>query len=826
MTTSEDSAAAADDKPPTGNNSNNLNGIQQPLQNLQQPSTTTTINSQNSLTPTTTTDSTHESTISNSISPSGKKTVFFSKPETDTGVALPAETAAEAEAVLQAIAADEKNGDKSESDNEQDDEIVEEGRDGRWSKRKDKVKQRDVPGIDGSFLAMDNETGNEVVWNEVQFSERKNFRNQEEKIRTVFDNLMQLDHVNLVKFFDWWPDTKPEKPRIIFVTEYMSSGSMSKFLQRAKTSETLSNIRMWKKWTIQILSALNYLHSCDPPIAHANLSCNTIFIQQNGLIKIGCVAPNAIHHHVKTFRENIRNLHYIAPEYEYLNEVTPQADIYSFGICALEMATRGNIPSSSASNGTTTECTSNHMTQDILTKAIDSLENPMQRDFILKCIDPDPKNRPTAKELLFHPVLFEVHSLKLLAAHVIVNSKMIDYLSEDDLRIRDPSHTAFEFRGHIYTYADMEAFHSCKMDLDKFLEDVKNGIYPLIAFAPLAHRPLKLLSQSPSAIILPSTLTPKMADDSSIQTSASAPHVPGQQKQQNNSSITSTNPSNQGNRKNSVDDILGDNGSTNTTETNGTHSKTENEALTNSSKPSSSDAPSQQQLNLPNSTSSPNNLPPYIDTSSATSTITSMTGSLGSPTALEPSSTISSQGAPSSNGGDKPQGETRLIRHMRATIKDQILNILLQLDDYMNRQLTTEVNENDHADELVIELINHGFICQEDSDKVCSLLIKVLEEYREEISRGTGRTVEQEINIDQIQQKQKEEESEIINAASINSSSNNRPETLSSNSNTTSTETIIPTIQSPQAPKATPEDIEETSSPPSMTAPTTTKQHQ
>uniref|UniRef100_A0AC34G4T4 Protein kinase domain-containing protein n=1 Tax=Panagrolaimus sp. ES5 TaxID=591445 RepID=A0AC34G4T4_9BILA len=408
--TGDDGGASADDKPPTtttaatGNN-NNINGIQQ-----QPPSTTLTPQSHPStnLTTTTATDSSRGSISSqnSNISPSNsaKKTVFFSKPETDSGVALPAETAAEAEAVLQAIAADEKNGDKSESDNEQDDEIVEEGRDGRWSKRKDRVKQRDVPGIDGSFLAMDNETGNEVVWNEVQFSERKNFRNQEEKIRSVFDNLMQLDHVNLVKFHDWWADTKPEKPRIIFVTEYMSSGSMSKFLQRAKTSETLSNIRMWKKWTIQILSALNYLHSCDPPIAHANLSCNTIFIQQNGLIKIGCVAPNAIHHHVKTFRENIRNLHYIAPEYEYLNEVTPQADIYSFGICALEMATRGNIPSSSATNGT--ECPS--------------------------------------------------------TAHVIVNSKMIDHLSEDDLRIRDPTHTAFEFRGHIYTYADMEAFHCCK----------------------------------------------------------------------------------------------------------------------------------------------------------------------------------------------------------------------------------------------------------------------------------------------------------------------------------------------------------------------------
>jgi hypothetical protein len=26
------------------------------------------------------------------------------------------------------------------------------------------------------------------------------------------------------------------------------------------------------------------------------------------------VAPNAIHHHVKTFRENFKNMHYLAPE--------------------------------------------------------------------------------------------------------------------------------------------------------------------------------------------------------------------------------------------------------------------------------------------------------------------------------------------------------------------------------------------------------------------------------------------------------------------------------------------------------------------------------
>ena len=43
----------------------------------------------------------------------------------------------------------------------------------------DQVEQRDVPGIDNAFLAMDTEEGVEVVWNEVQFSEKKNFRAQQ-----------------------------------------------------------------------------------------------------------------------------------------------------------------------------------------------------------------------------------------------------------------------------------------------------------------------------------------------------------------------------------------------------------------------------------------------------------------------------------------------------------------------------------------------------------------------------------------------------------------------------------------------------------------------
>jgi nuclear receptor-binding protein len=96
-----------------------------------------------------------------------------------------------------------------------------------------------------------------------------------------------------------------------------------------------------------------------------------------------------------------------------LDSATPAIDIYSFGMCALEMAAleiQGN-----GDNGTV-------VTDDNIKKTIESLDDAQQKDFIRKCLQADPLSRPSARELLFHPVLFEVHSLKLLAAHALVNS--------------------------------------------------------------------------------------------------------------------------------------------------------------------------------------------------------------------------------------------------------------------------------------------------------------------------------------------------------------------------------------------------------------------
>lgn len=93
--------------------------------------------------------------------------------------------------------------------------------------------------------------------------------------------------------------------------------------------------------------------------------------------------------------------------------LTPAMDIFSFGICALEMAAL-----EIQGNGDTAV----RVTDEHIVKTIEGLENAQQKDFIAKCLSARPEDRSTARELLFHPLLFEVHSLKLLAAHCLVNT--------------------------------------------------------------------------------------------------------------------------------------------------------------------------------------------------------------------------------------------------------------------------------------------------------------------------------------------------------------------------------------------------------------------
>ena len=415
---------------------------------------------------------------------------------------------------------DIKSSSTAEEDSEDESEVLEESPCGRWLKRREEVEQRDIPGIEATYLAMDTEEGVEVVWNEVRFSERKYFKAREEKISQIFNRLIQLDHPNIVKLHKYWMDKDVDKPRVIFITEYNSSGSLKQFLKKTKRNQIKMALPAWKRWCTQILSALCYLHSSQPPIIHANLTCDTIFLSHNGLIKIGAVAPDAIHRHIKTVREQtMANLYFVAPELgeitgETSTALTPAVDIYSFGMCALEMAaleiSNNNGESSSSSA---------QVTEEAINRTIDSLENPLQADFIRQCLRKNRLERPTSKQLLFHPVIFEVPSLRLLAAHVIVDtpSYQPEQLTEEALQRFLQSQSADNVLAEIIHKdgrpgTSIKCCDAPRAEMEKFFEEVRNGAYPLTAIIPTSRPPI-ITRQSTTSPIGEEALKPNSPEN-------------------------------------------------------------------------------------------------------------------------------------------------------------------------------------------------------------------------------------------------------------------------------------------------------------------------
>ncbi|KAL8114821.1 hypothetical protein AgCh_021608 [Apium graveolens] len=135
-----------------------------------------------------------------------------------------------------------------------------------------------------------------------------------------------------MKLFASWVDAA--KRNINFVTEMFTSGTLREYRHKHKKV----NMRAVKNWCRQILKGLLYLHSHNPPVIHRDLKCDNIFVNGNqGEVKIGDLGLAAV-------LQNSEEAHcvgtpeFMAPEV-YQEGYNELVDIYSFGMCILEMVT-------------------------------------------------------------------------------------------------------------------------------------------------------------------------------------------------------------------------------------------------------------------------------------------------------------------------------------------------------------------------------------------------------------------------------------------------------------------------------------------------------
>lgn len=253
------------------------------------------------------------------------------------------------------------------------------------------------------FKAYDSEDGIEVAWNQVRLHGVQ--PQQKAKILGEITILEQLKHPHIMEIYNSW-ETK-DGQYVVFITEIMSM-TLKDFVKKARRVR----LRSVKKWSLQILDALHYLHSHDPLVIHRDLKCDNLFMNANkGEIKIGDLGLSICMKDKKFAVSVIGTPEFMAPEL-YEGMYDEKVDIYAFGMCFLEMIT-GDYPYSECQNAAQVY---RKVTQGVKPDGIKLIQNETIKDFIYLCLS-HKDVRPSAQELMQHK-LFKDDTLDDLLFHL------------------------------------------------------------------------------------------------------------------------------------------------------------------------------------------------------------------------------------------------------------------------------------------------------------------------------------------------------------------------------------------------------------------------
>ncbi|XP_023739885.1 probable serine/threonine-protein kinase WNK5 [Lactuca sativa] len=244
------------------------------------------------------------------------------------------------------------------------------------------------------YKAFDEVLALEVAWNQVKLNDI--FRSPEDlqRLYSEVHLLKNLNHTSIMRFHTSWIDV--DRRTFNFITEMFTAGSLREYRQKYKRV----NIQAIKDWARQILEGLAYLHNYDPPVIHRDLKCDNIFINGHlGQVKIGDLGLAATLCESQHAHSVIGTPEFMAPEM-YEEDYDELVDIYSFGMCVLEMLT-SEYPYSECSNPAQIY---KKVTSGKLPNAFYQIEDAEAQEFVGKCLQ-NASSRPSARDLLMEPFL-------------------------------------------------------------------------------------------------------------------------------------------------------------------------------------------------------------------------------------------------------------------------------------------------------------------------------------------------------------------------------------------------------------------------------------
>ncbi|KAL2547589.1 putative serine/threonine-protein kinase WNK6 [Forsythia ovata] len=243
------------------------------------------------------------------------------------------------------------------------------------------------------YKGFDEIDGIEVAWNQVSIDDVLQSPEHLERLYSEVHLLRTLKHENIIRSYASWVDD--ENKTINMITELFTSGSLRQYRKKHKNVD----LKAIKNWARQILRGLRYLHTHSPLIIHRDLKCDNIFVNGNhGEVKIGDLGLATIMQQ-PTARSVIGTPEFMAPEL-YEEEYNELVDIYSFGMCMLELVTC-EYPYGECKNQAQIY---KKVTSGIKPAALNKVRYPEVKQFIEKCLV-TASQRLSAVELLKEPFL-------------------------------------------------------------------------------------------------------------------------------------------------------------------------------------------------------------------------------------------------------------------------------------------------------------------------------------------------------------------------------------------------------------------------------------
>lgn len=262
------------------------------------------------------------------------------------------------------------------------------------------------------FAGVNLDTGGVMAVKEIRFHDSQSIKNIVPSIKDEMTVLEMLNHPNVVQYFG----VEVHRDKVYIFMEFCEGGSLSGLLTHGRIEDEM----VVQVYTLQMLEGLAYLHQSG--VVHRDIKPENILLDHNGVIKFvdfGAAkviatsgrtrGPSNASSSSRPLDGNQNNLNSMTGTPMYMSpEVITGAstdrngvvDIWSLGCCVLEMAT-GRRPWANLDNewAIMYHIAAGHKPQ---------LPSPDQlseggRKFLARCLEHDPKKRPSALELLNDP---------------------------------------------------------------------------------------------------------------------------------------------------------------------------------------------------------------------------------------------------------------------------------------------------------------------------------------------------------------------------------------------------------------------------------------